>query len=105
MSTTTLTKLDRIIPESETHWRLVAAKAHRIIGKPGDEAAARTHELMICEIRNSAAGGNSRQIRFCPMCLNRGSNVILLWIGGTDRCGTCGWKCTFCIFTKTNEAI
>ena len=92
MSTTTLTRLSRIEPQSETQWRAIAARAHRISGFPGDEAAALTHELRIVEIRETKASGSSRAIRFCPMCLNRGSRVIMLFMGGTDCCGTCGWK-------------
>lgn len=89
--TTTMTDLSRIMPESETHWRSIAARAHRIRRAPGDLAAAETHENMIHEIRTSAAEGSTRDIRFCPRCLERGQKYILLFMGGMDRCGTCRW--------------
>ena len=89
--TTTLTDLGRIMPQSETHWRSIAARAHRLRGVPGDHAAAQTHENMIHEIRTYAAAGSTREIRFCPQCLERGQKYILLYMGGMDRCGTCYW--------------
>lgn len=89
--TTTMTDLNRIMPESETHWRAVASRAHRLRKYPGDEAAARTHENMIYEIRTGAAAGSSRTMRFCPRCLERGQKYALLFMGGGDRCGTCCW--------------
>lgn len=89
--TTTLTRLARILPQSETHWRAIAARAHRLRGFPGDEAAARTHELVIYEIRACLAGGTSRSLRLCPRCLDRGSKIILIEMGAQDRCGTCLW--------------
>ena len=89
--TTTLTRLSRITPESETHWRTVAARAHRLLQRPGDEAAALTHELHIVEIRGTLLEGSSREIRFCPRCLRRGVKYVLIFIGGGDRCGTCDW--------------
>lgn len=91
MSTTTFERLARILPESETEWRDVAAKVHRSMRRPGDEAAARTHELHIWEIRQGLLAGSSREMRFCPRCLARGTKYILLFIGGVDRCGTCDW--------------
>lgn len=90
-TTTTYTRLSRIIPESETHWRGIAARAHRLRGVPGDEAAALTHENMIHEIRNNLSFGTTREIRFCPRCLDRGVKYILLHMGGMDRCGSCTW--------------
>lgn len=92
MHTTTLRRLGNIIPQSETHWRETAAEAHRVLGRAGDEAAAKTHELISWEIRNNLAAGSSRDIRLCPMCLIKGNKYILLFMGGRDRCGTCGWS-------------
>lgn len=89
--TTTMTDLSRIMPESETHWRSVAARAHRLRGIPGDQAAAQTHENMIHEIRTYAAEGSTREMRFCPRCLERGVKYVLLFMGGMDRCGSCLW--------------
>lgn len=91
MATTTLTSLAGARPQSETQWRALAARSHRLRGQSGDEAAALTHELMIVEIRSGAAKGSSMKIRYCQNCLNRGYRYILLFIGGQDRCGTCGW--------------
>jgi hypothetical protein len=89
--TTTMTDLARIMPQSETHWRSIAARAHRIRRVPGDLAAADTHENMIREIRTNAAEGSTRDLRFCPRCLERGQKYALLFMGGMDRCGTCYW--------------
>lgn len=89
--TTTLTDLIRMLPQSETQWRAIAARAHRLRGVPGDMAAAQTHENMIHEIRTTAAAGSTREIRFCPRCLEQGKKYILLFMGGIDRCGTCRW--------------
>jgi hypothetical protein len=89
--TTTYTDLSRIPPYSETHWREIAARAHRIRSEAGDEAVARTHENEISEIRNLACAGSSRAIRHCPRCLARGVRYILIFMGGMDCCGTCSW--------------
>lgn len=89
--TTTITDLAKLIPVSETHWRFIASRVHRLRRIPGDLAAAQTHENMIHEIRNNAAAGSSREIRFCPRCLERGNKYMLLFMGGIDRCGTCSW--------------
>ena len=89
--TTTLTRLERIIPKSETHWHAIISRAHRIRKFAGDESAARTRELMIYEIRSCHQAGESRQLRFCPRCLERGIRYALLFMGGMDRCGTCNW--------------
>jgi len=89
--TTTFTDLSRIAPDSETHWRLIAARAHRLRAEAGDESAARTHENMISEIRSCNIAGSSRTLRFCPRCLDRGVRYILVFMGGVDCCGTCGW--------------
>jgi len=91
MSTTTFARLVSELPQSETHWRDIAARAHRSRSLPGDEAAAKTHELHIWEIRQGLSPGSSRDIRHCPRCLDRGVKYILLFMGGEDRCGTCHW--------------
>jgi hypothetical protein len=91
VSTTTRELLRSELPESETEWRDLAAKAHRSRALPGDEAAALTHELAIWEIRRGLLPGTSNEIRFCPRCLRRGVKYMLLEIAGTDRCGTCDW--------------
>jgi len=89
--TTTITDLRRMTPRSETQWRAIAARAHRIRSEAGDEAAALTHETAIHEIRACAAAGSSRRVRFCPRCLQRGRRYILIFMGGVDRCGSCNW--------------
>jgi len=91
VATTTRERLRKELPETETEWRSLAAGAHRSRAFPGDEAAARTHELAIWEIRRGLLPGTSNEIRFCPRCLKRGSRYMLLEIGGMDRCGTCNW--------------
>jgi hypothetical protein len=82
------------MPQSETHWRSIAARAHRLRGVPGDHAAAQTHENMIHEIRTNAAAGSTRDMRFCPRCEARGQRYMLLFMGGMDCCGTCYWPRT-----------
>lgn len=89
--TTTMTDLSRIMPQSETQWRAIAARAHQLRGVPGDQAAAQTHENMIHEIRTNAAAGSTRDPRFCPRCEARGRKYMLLFMGGMDRCGVCRW--------------
>lgn len=79
------------MPQSETQWRSIAARAHRLRGIPGDQAAAQTHENLIHEIRSGAAVGSTREVRFCPRCHERGQKYILLYMGGMDRCGSCSW--------------
>jgi len=91
MATTTFARLAEKLPQSETEWRGIAAEAHRSLGRAGDEAAAKTHELHIWEIRESLLPGSTREIRFCPRCLERGNKYILLFMAGMDRCGTCYW--------------
>jgi hypothetical protein len=93
-ATTTITDLAKLIPQSETHWRSLAARVHRLRKIPGDLAAAQTHENMIHEIRTNAAAGSSREIRFCPKCLERGNRYMLIFMGGMDCCGTCYWPRT-----------
>lgn len=92
--TTTFERLANELPESETHWREIAAMAHRTRAFPGDEAAAKTHELMSWELRSNLSAGSSREIRVCPACQLRGNRYILLFMGGRDRCGVCGWDGT-----------
>jgi hypothetical protein len=89
--TTTYTRLSRISPISETEWRAIAARAHRLRADAGDESAALTHESFISDIRTGAVAGSSRGIRFCPKCLERGQRYILIFMKGKDCCGTCGW--------------
>jgi hypothetical protein len=89
--TTTITALAKLVPQSETHWRSIAARVHRLRKIPGDLAAAQTHDNIIHEIRTNAAAGSSREIRFCPRCLAKGNKYMLLFMGGIDRCGTCTW--------------
>jgi hypothetical protein len=91
MATTTRTRLSRLVPVSETHWRSIAAAAHRSRGYPGDESAARTHENEVYSIRTCGAAGTSRGLRLCPRCVGRGVRVALLFMGGADRCGNCLW--------------
>jgi hypothetical protein len=79
------------VPETETDWRSIAARAHRLRKFPGDEAAAKTHEIHIWEIREGLLAGTSREIRFCPRCLEKGNKYMLLFMGGIDRCGSCSW--------------
>lgn len=89
--TTTFRRMEEAVLKSETHWRSVAAWAHRVRGYPGDESAARTHENEIYSIRKCEVNGTSRVARNCPRCLARGQKYLLLYMGGMDRCGTCGW--------------
>ena len=89
--TTTYTRLSRILPASETQWRAIAARAHRLRADAGDESAAKTHESFISDIRQGAVAGSSRGIRFCPRCEERGEKYILIYVQGSDCCGTCGW--------------
>lgn len=90
--TTAFAELCKIRPESETHVHEIHARAFRARGRAGDEAAAKTREIYIWEIRHHLAKGSSREIRFCPRCLqNRGTKYILIFVGGIDRCGSCNW--------------
>jgi hypothetical protein len=90
-NTTKFAELRKIPPVSETHWREIAAQAHRLRSEAGDEALAKTHETAISEIRNCFAAGSSRTLRYCPRCLERGHKYILIYMGGVDCCGTCAW--------------
>lgn len=94
MGTTTINRLTKAVPSSETEWHGIAAEAHRSRALPGDEAAAKTHELRAFEIRANLSPGSTRAIRLCPACRVRGQNYILLFMGGRDRCGSCGWDGT-----------
>src|SRR6185436_13376639 len=89
--TTTYTRLSRIQPISETEWRAIAARAHRLRNDAGDESAALTHESYVTDIRSGAVQGSSRGIRYCPRCEERGHRYILIYMRGMDCCGTCGW--------------
>ena len=92
MSTTTFERLANELPQSETHWRDIAAKAHRSRALPGDESAAKTHELHIWEIRQNLSAGSSREARICPRCFARsGAKYMLIFGGGKDQCGSCYW--------------
>jgi hypothetical protein len=90
-NTTAFAKLADIMPESETHWREILAQTYRLRGFPGDESWARTQEIVVSEIRSGTVIGSSRTPRLCPRCLARGARYHLLYIAGTDRCGTCHW--------------
>jgi len=68
------------------------ALEHRRRGFPGDEAAARTHELEIESIREGRVGGSSRIVDFCPQCLKKGDHLFLLEIEDKMRCGTCRFE-------------
>lgn len=85
-NTSEVRRLAAVVPESQTHWRTVAAAAHRAIGGPGAEAAARTHENLIHEVRSAGPRGLT-----CKPCARRGVTYLLLFMGGSYRCGTCGW--------------
>jgi len=91
MATTTFARLAGIVPHSETQWREIAALAHRSRNRSGDEAAAKTHELHIWEIREGLLEGSTRGFRFCPKCLEKGRKYALLFIADSERCGTCNW--------------
>lgn len=90
-TTTTFTKLLRILPESETHWRSLQARAYRLRGIAGDDSWAGMNEFEVQEIREAKVPGSSREMRFCPRCLDRGSRYALLYVAGMDRCGVCQW--------------
>ncbi len=93
MGTTTIRlKGEKFRPESETQFRRQQALEHRRRGFPGDEAAAKTHELEIQSIREGRVDGDSRVLAFCPPCLKKGSHVLLLEIGEHLRCGTCRFE-------------
>ena len=49
-NTTKFEELRKIPPSSETHWREIAAQAHRLRSEAGDEALAKTHETAISEM-------------------------------------------------------
>ncbi len=87
--TTAFKELSDIAPESETQWRNVQARAHRLRGNTADEAWATTHDIANQDIREHRIQGNSSGL--CPRCLRRGYRYLLLYMGGKDRCGTCHW--------------
>ncbi len=88
----TTTTLAGIRPKSETHFRKVQADSHRRRGIAGDEAAAKTHEHMIDEIREGRVDGTTRKLQLCAPCSKRGVSYVLIEVDGDNRCGTCGWK-------------
>jgi hypothetical protein len=57
---TVFKKLSEIEPKSDTDHHRLQAMAHRARGRTGDEAAAKTHEHMIREIRSGHMVGSSR---------------------------------------------
>lgn len=60
MSTKTIfRKLSEIEPKTDTDQHRLQALAHRARGRTGDEAAAKTHEHMIREIRGGHTEGSS----------------------------------------------
>lgn len=75
MPTTTYSKLRAILPESETHWRQIAARAHRLRKFPGDEAAAKTHELVIHEVRHLQSMGTPEKCA-CARDAKRSARVL-----------------------------
>jgi hypothetical protein len=89
--TTTWRRLTAHTPESETDWRDNQAAVHRLRGFPGDDSWCLTNRLEAEEIRKTLIPGSSRQMRFCPRCLDRGIRVALIFMGGIDRCGNCLW--------------
>ncbi len=89
--TTAFHRLAGQFPSSETQWREIASRAHRLRGEPGDEAVAKTHDQQILEIREGLVSGTSRHLRLCPRCLERGVKYPLIQVGDMDRCGTCDW--------------
>ena len=57
---TELRALSQVVPKTDTEWRRIAAEAHRILRRPGDESWARTHEFEIRDIRLAREGLNER---------------------------------------------
>lgn len=57
---TIFNKLSEIEPKSDTDHHRLQAMAHRARGHTGDEAAAKTHEHLIQEIRAGKMAGSSR---------------------------------------------
>ena len=83
---------ESFVPGSETEFRKQQAVEHRRRGFPGDESAAKTHELEISSIREGKVDGSSRIVDFCPQCLKKGDHYFLLEIGEKLRCGTCRFE-------------
>ena len=90
--TTIRLKGEGFVPGSETEFRKQQALEHRRRGFPGDESAAKTHELEISSIREGKVDGSSRILDFCPRCLEKGNHYFLLEIGDKLRCGTCRFE-------------
>jgi len=90
-NTTAWRELGDVIPETETDWLGLVARAHRLKNIPGSDSWAGTAEFHAEDIREARHAGSSRKIRHCPRCLERGVKYILLAMGGMDRCGCCQW--------------
>jgi len=88
-NTTVLRQLEGEKPRSETQFRKIQAKVHRMRGRAGDEAWAKVHEQAIQDIRSGAEAGTT--LSLCPACLKRGSRTMIIEVGGARRCGSCGW--------------
>ena len=90
--TTMILEGTKFRPKSETQFRRQQAFEHRRRGFPGDESAAKTHELEIQSIREGRVDGDSRLLDFCPKCLKKGNHLLLLEIEDRMRCGTCRFE-------------
>ncbi len=82
-------ELQRIPPQSETHFRKIQRAALEKRGAPGDAAWAAAQKQQIDAIRSGTANGSTRMV--CPPCAERGVRTLLLTIGEETKCGTCGW--------------
>lgn len=89
--TTVLRNLAGEPVRSETQFRRVQAEALRTRGLAGDESWARMHEQAILDIRAGLRDGGSLDHRLCPDCMKRRVRTLVLDIGESRRCGTCGW--------------
>lgn len=89
-NTTSYRNLGEKKPRSETQFRDIQAKAHRIRAKAGDEAWAKVHEQAIHDIRKGATEGST--LSLCPACLEKKTRTMLIEVGGHRRCGSCGWS-------------
>lgn len=90
-ATEVLRRLAALVPRSETQWRAIQSAVHRLFGKPGDEAWAKTQDQAIQDIRQGVIGGDSSVVIFCPKCLERKVRVSLLDYETFLKCGTCGY--------------
>jgi hypothetical protein len=93
-ATEILRRLAALVPRSETQWRAIQSAVHRLFGKPGDEAWAKTQEQAIRDIREGVIEGDSSIVHFCPRCLDRKVRVTLLDYEQFLKCGTCGFTRT-----------